>query len=678
MEPCVNFREDINGLRAIAVLSVLLFHFFPSLLPGGFAGVDVFFVISGYLMTQIICDHSLAGNFRFTPFYAARAQRIFPALAFLCGVLLVFSATGDTIAHFNIDNQHAITKHIAASLSFTSNMVYWQEAGYFDAIATEKWLLHTWSLSLEWQFYLLYPLFVVLVLKVASWQWFRRIMLFSTIFALFISILITELNAGFAYYALPSRAWAMLLGGVAYLYPFPDRHGNATFIDAANTTAKFPMNIVRDTLFWLGMVCIAASFFWFDHNTAWPGAAAMLPILGCYVVIVARVNTPLLLRNTVMQTLGKWSYSVYLWHWPLLILAGYAGYRDGNSVFELSLFALASVCIGGLSYHVIEPQRKTGVILWAVVLAASAGVAWQTKQAIIAQKQAYFVQPNRAAYANNTGFCRAFSQEVCQQFGEANELQFVLWGDSHSINLRNYLAYAGYKFIAFSTAGCPPIVNVSRSDLTQSATLCQQQISRRVFERLSTVNAVNGVNKLLLIGRWNLYRYGWIKNGQRQADTHFLCRPSSCSSANNSPQHSTEVLETQLSAMLTALTRTEQPALAWEVMIMHGEPQLPVRGVDYSGRAHQQLLWQAHQHAQQPNTAWLAEVARQNSHLTLFNYSPALFENGQLMVKRNGRLLFKDDNHLLEFGWESLGPAFLQRINHWLQTRSITTKGKQP
>ena len=152
----MQFREDINGLRAIAVIAVVLFHFNSSWMPGGFAGVDVFFVISGFLMTGIIFKGLEQQKFSILRFYVARANRIIPALAILCIILLILGWF-----YLTPQDYKALGKHAASSVTFVSNVTYWLESGYFDALASEKWLLHTWSLSVEWQFYLIYPLVLV-------------------------------------------------------------------------------------------------------------------------------------------------------------------------------------------------------------------------------------------------------------------------------------------------------------------------------------------------------------------------------------------------------------------------------------------------------------------------------------------------------------------------------------
>ena len=176
----MQFREDINGLRAIAVIAVVLFHFNSSWMPGGFAGVDVFFVISGFLMTGIIFKGLEQENFSILRFYVARANRIIPALALLCIILLIFGWFFLSPTEYK-----ALGKHAVSSVGFISNNIYWLESGYFDSSSHEKWLLHTWSLSVEWQFYIIYPIILVLSSKVLSLKMTKRMLLFGTVIGFF-------------------------------------------------------------------------------------------------------------------------------------------------------------------------------------------------------------------------------------------------------------------------------------------------------------------------------------------------------------------------------------------------------------------------------------------------------------------------------------------------------------
>ncbi|UYI47285.1 acyltransferase [Vibrio natriegens] len=209
----MQFRKDINALRALAVILVVVYHFNSTWVPGGFVGVDVFFVISGFLMTTIILQREEINLTSLVNFYVARLNRIVPALAFLCVALLAFGWF-----YFAGEEYETLAKHVRYSLTFLSNQVYLGEAGYFAAASREKWLLHTWSLSIEWQFYLLYPIFIGIVLKLFSRS--------RLAFAINTLLLISLLYCGYlsfsgdtsGYFMLSARAWEMLLGSWAVLY----------------------------------------------------------------------------------------------------------------------------------------------------------------------------------------------------------------------------------------------------------------------------------------------------------------------------------------------------------------------------------------------------------------------------------------------------------------------------
>ncbi|MFS1936404.1 acyltransferase family protein [Vibrio splendidus] len=175
----------------------------------------MFFVISGFLMTSIIFRGLEDDNFKLFKFYVARANRIIPALAVLCLVLLVFGWFYLTPVDYR-----ALGKHVASSMGFLSNVIYWRESGYFDAASHEKWLLHTWSLSVEWQFYILYPIVLVALKKFLSLENLKRLIVIGTISGFVFSVIATMKWPNPAYYLLPTRAWEMMMGGVAFLYPW--------------------------------------------------------------------------------------------------------------------------------------------------------------------------------------------------------------------------------------------------------------------------------------------------------------------------------------------------------------------------------------------------------------------------------------------------------------------------
>ncbi|CAM4095101.1 acyltransferase family protein [Pseudoalteromonas byunsanensis] len=323
----MQFRKDINGLRAIAVIAVVLFHFNASWMPGGFAGVDVFFVISGFLMTGIIFKGIERENFSILKFYVARANRIIPALGVLCLVLFIFGWFYLTPLDYRV-----LGKHIASSMGFISNIIYWTESGYFEAASHEKWLLHTWSLSAEWQFYIIYPIILVAMRKLMSLNAMKTTILVATILGFIFCVITTYQWPNAAYYLLPTRAWEMMIGGVAYLYPLSLTQSKKKLVE------------------WFGLGLILISYIFVSKENLWPGYLALLPVMGTYLLIQAQRNNSVLTGNVIFQYVGKWSYSIYLWHWPLVVAIYYFSLSD----YFIYLGILLSIILGFLSHKYIE------------------------------------------------------------------------------------------------------------------------------------------------------------------------------------------------------------------------------------------------------------------------------------------------------------------------------------
>jgi peptidoglycan/LPS O-acetylase OafA/YrhL len=322
----MNFRYDINGLRAIAVIAVVLYHFNPAWIPGGFAGVDVFFVISGFLMTGIIFRGLESDSFNFFKFYVARANRIIPALAVLCLVLLVFGWFYLTPLDY-LD----LAKHVANSMLFFSNVIYSREWGYFAAGSHEKWLLHTWSLSVEWQFYIIYPIALVVLKRFLSLENLKRLIVIGTILGFVFSVIAIIKWPNPAYYLLSTRAWEMMMGGVAFLYPWN--------ISAAK---KKVLEIV-------GLLLILSSYAFVNSDALWTGHFALVPVLGAYLMIIANKQSSAVTNNKIFQNLGKWSYSIYLWHWPVVVLGYYFDIQSW-AFYGLPL----SIVLGLISFKFVE------------------------------------------------------------------------------------------------------------------------------------------------------------------------------------------------------------------------------------------------------------------------------------------------------------------------------------
>ena len=332
------FRYDINGLRAWAVLAVIFYHFKLFRFTGGYAGVDVFFVISGFLMTKIIVDKLCAprNQFSLAEFYLSRAKRIIPPLFVLCVILIIMGY------HILIAPQyHRLSSEIIRANTFLSNYKFFKDAGYFDTAANTKWLLHTWSLSVEWQFYLILPLMLIITYKLsATKRAIKLVVLISTLLSLLLSIFLTKYKPTFSFYFLPTRSWEMLIGGCVYLYL--DGLGEDKF---------------SKTREWLGFFLIVASYFTLTDKTIWPGWLAMIPVFGAALVISAKRENSALTHNSLFQYLGNISYSLYLWHWPIYVFLVYYELDRDNLYLFSGLFV--AVACAHLSYILIEtPGRK--------------------------------------------------------------------------------------------------------------------------------------------------------------------------------------------------------------------------------------------------------------------------------------------------------------------------------
>jgi peptidoglycan/LPS O-acetylase OafA/YrhL len=349
----VPFRQDINGLRAWAVGVVVFYHFDVPGFTGGFVGVDVFFVISGFLMTGIVANGLERGNFSIIGFYLARARRIVPALVVLCAALI---ATGWLF--LLPPDYKSLGSHVAYALTFVSNIEFWLEAGYFDVVSHEKWLLHTWSLSVEWQFYLVLPLLLLAVWKFNPGRQAQLwIVGLGIVASLLTSVLVTNSDRSAAFFLLHSRAWEMLGGGLVFLL-------------APRLTLTFSQ---RRWLSAVGLALIVLAVVMYDKDSAWPGWRAALPV-GAAMMVLTGNTVSFWTANGLAQWIGNRSYSIYLWHWPVVVGLVYLNFRDVAMAVAGAI--LLSILLGHLSYVWVElpSQRLLGRQRW-LAAASSMGVA---------------------------------------------------------------------------------------------------------------------------------------------------------------------------------------------------------------------------------------------------------------------------------------------------------------
>ena len=355
----VDYRRDIDGLRAIAVVSVVLCHAGLGL-SGGYVGVDVFFVISGYLITSLILKELEQGTFSLAGFWERRIRRILPAL-------LVVVFTTIAIGWFVLmpDAYTSLGKSVVALAMLASNMLFWRETGYFQAQAEEKPLLHTWSLAVEEQFYLLVPVFFLLFARRKNLRGAFFLLVVVSIVSFGFSIYGARYSAS-AFYLLPNRAWELLVGALLARLP-------------VNLQTALPR--ARDLAAAIGLSIIAIPCFLYDKETRFPGLAALPPVLGAALVIwsgnaaagIPRPSRLLACRPIVF--IGLISYSLYLWHWPLFAFANYQSIKPLANAERLFLVAISFI-VAILSWRYVErPFRSRRLLVSRRQLVAAAVLA---------------------------------------------------------------------------------------------------------------------------------------------------------------------------------------------------------------------------------------------------------------------------------------------------------------
>jgi len=334
----MRYRQEIDGLRAVAVLPVILFHAGIPLFGGGYVGVDVFFVISGYLITSILLHEQSKGAISYPNFVARRARRILPALLSVMLVCAALSWALMTPMELRDFGQSAI-----ATLLFSSNILFWIESGYFAPAAELKPLLHTWSLAIEEQFYLIFPFVMILCLKRSRLALTATVVVL-TITGLMLSVWWTPKSPTAAFYLAPTRAWAILVGVLCAIYLF--RHQEPTRRS----------NLTDGVLAGLGLLMLAWSIAVFDAFTPYPGYHAILPVIGAALIIVcARAGTTVarLLSLPVLVWTGLLSYSLYLWHQPVLAFGRMIVLGELEPIHTL-VAILATLVLSCASWALIE------------------------------------------------------------------------------------------------------------------------------------------------------------------------------------------------------------------------------------------------------------------------------------------------------------------------------------
>jgi peptidoglycan/LPS O-acetylase OafA/YrhL len=666
------YRPDIDGLRAVAVLLVLLFHVGLGF-PGGFVGVDIFFVISGFLITGLILKEQRAEKFLLSHFWIRRIRRILPAsivvviATLLAGGLLLTPHDYKDLAESTIYQQLML-----------SNVYFWQDVGYFKGPAELKPLLHTWSLAVEEQFYLGYPFLLVFLRR-----WTRAKTLWMLIaLALFSFVLSewgTQNSPSAAFYLLPTRAWELLLGGLICFAPPPTR------------MSQWQAHAMGG----LGVAGIVVSSCFYDATTRFPGSAALLPCVGAALLIYVNSKelnwTGKLLAWKPMVFIGLLSYSLYLWHWPILAYCKYSMPGTDLSVTVGVLVLVASFALAYLSWRFVERpfrqpkeiarvRRSLSVIAGAALLTMFFSIVVYSSSGLPSR----FSQQVLACIDDETwnGFSLLVGEEEFFEGGlsrvgdteSAGEPSFFVWGDSHAMMCAEVIddagKSAGQPVVVGSTAGTPPVPGLWRGRDPNSRKL-RERVNQEILEAVMRPN----ITDVVLVARWSAYVEGYSdsdlshEKSDKEWDEFLVVDEASTAV---SPEESVAALERGL----IKLTKQLQDA-GKTVWILKQPPEMHQPIATYLLRSLRfgvplridEVDRDDHFARQGRVNAMIDRLAHQG--VNIIDLTDQFFDaEGHAVPILDGRALYRDDDHLSRTGAQRmLGELFSDLIHGRIQPR---------
>jgi peptidoglycan/LPS O-acetylase OafA/YrhL len=644
------YRPDIDGLRAIAILSVTAYHLDISPFGGGYVGVDVFFVISGYLITRIIYRDIRNRSFSYVDFYERRIRRIFPALF----AVFFFSSAFAYCIFLPKDFQTFFQSLVAATL-FASNLLFWKTAGYFDAAAELKPLLHTWSLSIEEQFYLFYPFLLFLVTRL-SLRWAFAVLVAATCISLFLSEYFLHGQSPSVFYLLHFRAWELLTGALLALEVIPPLGSRP----------------VKEAFSLMGLSAIGYGIFAFNDQTLFPGAKALFPCLGTALIIYAdshgRTVVGRLLGSKPAVAVGLVSYSLYLWHWPLIVFAKYYAIRP-FTIHEKLVLLLTSCVLAGLSWKYIErPFRgKSGLFSQKQLFGGagammtgfvSIGLAGHLNKGFPGRLPEDIVRLAEAAYQVRQvdGSCidvsskRLASGQTCKIGKIASDnISFIVWGDSHAFSMAESIHLAaekkGLTGLLYSHSSCPPLLDVERFNAFERGCREFNESVKQWLEKNPNIRTV------FLVARWAISAEG-TRYGTEQGRPVVI----SPEGIKGNPRTLKDGLEKTLRFLtdrgIRAVFVNQVPEIGWNVPSTLARERL--FGHNVSGAAPTLEDYRKRQFK-------MSRIVDELDPLYSFkvvDVASALCARTRCLMEKDGYSLYKDDDHLSIYGASFLSDLF--------------------
>ena len=521
--PIAHYRADIDGLRAVAILLVLWFHAFPDSLPGGYVGVDVFFVISGFLITGIVLRGLDEGSFSFAKFYLARARRLLP------GLMLVLPATLAAGWYWLWPQEYQqLASHAVASAFFLMNFVLWGETGYFDVATELKPLMHLWSLGIEEQFYLIYP-----CLLWFSWRlWRRPVIAIAGVasVSLIANLLWMRHDPSGAFFLPQTRFWELAFGGLLAWYQHKHRHQldepqrrhhRYPHLATATVNPTPPISICQHASSWFGLIAIMAAAVMLSGDTPYPGTAALLPVLGAFALIAAGPHSWLnrqVLGSRLMVNIGLISYPLYLWHWPLLSFLHIVHSEPPSPALRWGALAMTFL-LAWMTYRWVETpirfgaRRGTKLAGVCATMCLTALTAWGIHaggglpERLPSEANTLLTYQYDYQQGYREGSCFLRPEQGPEAFVNCPDdwsrpgTSWLIWGDSHAAHLRpGILAQFGTdgRFVQRSASGCPPLKDERFPDRPHC-----DEIQEHVWEEIEA----HRPRRVTLAARWDFYNW---------------------------------------------------------------------------------------------------------------------------------------------------------------------------
>ncbi len=638
MESKSHYRADIDGLRAIAVLGVVMFHANLGL-PGGFVGVDVFFVISGYLITKIILNDLEKGKFSMLEFWERRIRRIFPALALV--VLCCMIAGWFLLLPFG----YLVLAQSSIALSFfASNIQFWRTINYWSPAAEEQPLLHTWSLSVEEQFYLIVPLMIAALYRFKRGFFAPIVIATCVLISFIVSLDWLRVDPKGAFFLLPSRAWELGAGSIVSFLPC------------------LRISALREAVSICGLLGILSSLFLLDSEIAFPGLAALPSVVGTALVIWAGAtnslgHVPMISRGLAIKPLvavGLISYSLYLWHWPFFAFYRYLFGQPAPAYLSV-LFIVLTFFLSYFSWRFVEqPFRKKNIAATKKSLFLIFGVA--TSVTVLFSGLVYFNNglpfrvPEAAMFYDRVDGNQDFvplSKKILPRggelinFGDANEKPRILvWGDSHAGVMLHALdstcKKVGLSGIAVIRGGTPPTFGWT----DQRMGSFEHHGALESGEAVKNLIENTDINTVFLIFRWSYYL-------QKTPSLHL------------SQAFTNGFEEAFLKTLTFLLQKRCRVVVLQEVPIFPSHVARSMALNVWIGSPRPSLTVQDHLNFRKPYEGVLKKIKDGYPEITIIDPGIAFYRDGKIrFLSEDGRLLYRDEHHLTKAANEQVEGFF--------------------